>query len=45
MPTASLALRLDPALAGERLGLEIEAADRRGRRQVERAAGSIRVAG
>jgi hypothetical protein len=34
--TARLALRLDPRLAGARLSLDVEAADRRGRRQVER---------
>ena len=40
--SARLALRLDAA-GGERLGLEIEAADRRGRRQLESGAGRIRV--
>jgi hypothetical protein len=42
--TARLALRLDPELAGRTLGLEVEATDTRGRRQLERAAGTIRVA-
>jgi hypothetical protein len=34
--TARLDLRLDGRLAGERLGLEVAATDRRGRRQLER---------
>jgi hypothetical protein len=42
---ARLALRLDRSLAGRRLRIEVEAVDRRGRRQIERNAGSIRIAG
>ena len=34
--TAQLALRLDDRLAGERLAFDVEATDRRGRRQLER---------
>ncbi len=41
--TARLALRVDPSLAGERLGLEVEAVDRNGRRQIETDAGTLRV--
>ena len=43
--SARLALRLDRKLAGRRLRLEVEAEDVGGARQLERAAGSIRVAG
>ncbi len=43
--SARLALRLDRSLAGTRLRLEVEAVDVRGARQLERNAGSIRVAG
>jgi RTX calcium-binding nonapeptide repeat (4 copies) len=39
-----LALRLDRSLAGRRLRFEVVAVDRRGRRQIERNAGSIRIA-
>lgn len=39
-----LALRLDRSLAGQTLRAEVEASDRRGRRQLERDAGTIRVA-
>jgi Ca2+-binding RTX toxin-like protein len=42
--SARLALRLDPSLAGARLRIEVEATDTRGRRQLERRAGTIRVA-
>jgi hypothetical protein len=42
--SAQLALRIDRKLAGRRLRLEVEAVDVRGTRQLERAAGSIRVA-
>ena len=42
--SAHLAVRVDPSLAGRRLRLEVEATDVRGRRQLERNAGSIRVA-
>jgi hypothetical protein len=42
--TAKLGLRIDPAMAGRKLDLEVEATDTRGRRQLERAAGTIRVA-
>ncbi len=38
------ALRLDEALAGQTLKVEVEATDRRGRRQLERNAGTIRIA-
>jgi len=41
--TAHLALRLDPSLAGGTLTAEVEAVDVRGRRQLERDAGSIRI--
>jgi hypothetical protein len=43
--SAKLALKVDAALAGRRLQLQVEAIDRQGRRQVERRAGTIRVAG
>jgi len=43
--SARLALRLDAALAGQTLKAEVEATDRRGRRQLERNAGSVRVSG
>jgi hypothetical protein len=42
--SAQLALRLDRKLAGRRLRLDVEAVDIRGQRQLERRAGSIRVA-
>jgi hypothetical protein len=42
--SARLALRLDRSLAGRRLRVEVEAVDARGARQLERHAGSIRVA-
>ena len=42
--TAKLALRVPQSLAGEDLRLDVRATDRDGRRQLERAAGSIRVA-
>jgi Ca2+-binding RTX toxin-like protein len=41
---AKLALRLDESLAGQTLGAEVEATDRRGARQLERDAGTVRVA-
>jgi RTX calcium-binding nonapeptide repeat (4 copies) len=41
--TVRLALRLDRSLAGQRLRVEVEATDRRGARQLERDAGTIRV--
>lgn len=40
---ARLGLRLDESLAGRRLILDVEASDLRGRRQIERGAGTIRV--
>jgi hypothetical protein len=43
--SARLALRLDRSLAGRRLRVDVEAVDVRGRRQLERTAGAIRVAG
>ncbi len=43
--TARLALRVDRSLAGARLGLEVEAVDRDGRRQLETDAGTLRIAG
>ncbi len=39
---ARLAVRIDGRLAGERLALDVEATDRRGRRQLERGAGTLR---
>jgi hypothetical protein len=42
--TAHLALRLDKSLAGRTLTAEVEATDRRGRRQLEREAATVRVA-
>ncbi len=42
---ARLALRIDGSMTGRRLGLEVEATDTRGRRQLEADAGRIRVAG
>jgi hemolysin type calcium-binding protein len=42
--SARLALRLDRKLAGRRLRLDVEAKDVAGARQLERGAGSIRVA-
>jgi Ca2+-binding RTX toxin-like protein len=41
---ARLALKLDAGLAGRKLRLDVEATGRDGSRQVERAAGTIRVA-
>jgi RTX calcium-binding nonapeptide repeat (4 copies) len=41
---ARLAVRLDDSLAGQTLKAEVEATDARGRRQLERNAGTIRVA-
>jgi len=41
---ARLAVRLDASVAGATLKAEVEATDRRGRRQLERNAGTIRVA-
>jgi RTX calcium-binding nonapeptide repeat (4 copies) len=41
--TARLALRLDDRLAGQTLTAEVEATDRRGARQLERNAGTVRV--
>ena len=38
------AVRLDESLAGKKLTLEVEATDTRGARQLERDAGTIRVA-
>jgi hypothetical protein len=37
-------MRLDPSLAGQTLKAEVEGTDRRGARQLERDAGTIRVA-
>jgi Ca2+-binding RTX toxin-like protein len=42
--TARLALRLDASLAGQTLKADVEATDRRGRRQLERNAGTVRIA-
>jgi hypothetical protein len=42
--TARLALRLDDSLAGQTLRAEVEATDKHGRRQLERDAGTVRVA-
>ena len=41
--TARLALRLHDSLAGQTLTADVEATDRRGRRQLERNAGTVRV--
>jgi Ca2+-binding RTX toxin-like protein len=41
--TARLALRLDDSLAGQTLTADVEATDTRGRRQLERDAGTVRV--
>lgn len=43
--TARLAVRLDESLAGQSLRAEVEATDTRGLRQLERTAGTVRVAG
>jgi hypothetical protein len=43
--SARLALRLDESLAGQALKVEVEATDRQKRRQLERNAGTVRVAG
>ncbi len=42
--TARLALRIDASQAGRQLDLEVEATDVNGRRQLERGAGTLRVA-
>ena len=42
--TARLAVRLDESLAGQTLKAEVEATDWRGARQLERDAGTVRVA-
>jgi hypothetical protein len=42
--SARLALRLARSLAGRRLRVEVKATDRRGRRQLERDAATVRVA-
>jgi hypothetical protein len=42
--TARLALRIDASMTGQGLGLEVEATDKKGRRQLERDAATIRVA-
>ena len=41
---ARLALRLDESLAGQTLTAEVEATEAGGRRQLERDAGTVRVA-
>jgi hypothetical protein len=43
--TARLAFRLDERLAGKTLMVEVEATDTRGRRQLERDAATVRIAG
>jgi RTX calcium-binding nonapeptide repeat (4 copies) len=43
--TARLAFRLDERLAGKTLTAEVEATDTRGRRQLERDAATVRIAG
>jgi Ca2+-binding RTX toxin-like protein len=43
--SVKLALNVDSSLAGKTLRAEVEATDNRGRRQVERRAGTVRVAG
>jgi len=42
--TAHLAVRLDKGLVGQTLKAEVEAIDRRGARQLERNAGTVRIA-
>jgi hypothetical protein len=42
---ARLAIGLDESLAGQTLKAEVEAVDVRGKRQLERGAATIRVAG
>jgi hypothetical protein len=42
--TARLAIRLDDSLAGQTVKAEVEATDTRGRRQLERNAGTVGVA-
>jgi hypothetical protein len=42
--TARLAVRLDESLAGQTLQVDVEATDARGARQLERDAGTVRVA-
>jgi hemolysin type calcium-binding protein len=42
--TARLAVRLDKSLAGQTLNADVEATDRRGRRQLERDAATVHVA-
>ncbi|MGD9573013.1 MAG: hypothetical protein AB7V62_14085 [Thermoleophilia bacterium] len=42
---ATVGVRLDGSLAGRRLAIDVEAVDRAGRRQVERGAGALIVAG
>jgi Ca2+-binding RTX toxin-like protein len=42
--TARLAVRFDESLAGQTLTVEVEASDTRGARQLERDAGTVRVA-
>jgi Ca2+-binding RTX toxin-like protein len=42
--TARLALKINGSMAGQKLALEVEATDNQGRRQLERGAGTIRVA-
>lgn len=37
-------VRIDASMAGQKLGVEVEAADHRGHRHLERDAGTIRVA-
>jgi hypothetical protein len=43
--TARLAVRLDKSLAGQSLTAEVQATDTRGRRQLQRDAATVRVAG
>jgi hypothetical protein len=43
--TARLAVRLDKSLVGQSLRAEVQATDTRGRRQLQRDAGTVRVAG
>jgi hypothetical protein len=43
--TAQLALKLDKSLAGETLSVDVEATDIKGKRQLQRDAGTIEVAG
>jgi hypothetical protein len=42
--SARVALKIDSSMSGQKLGLDVEATETRGRRQLERDAGTVRVA-